>query len=366
MINLRDLLIALAVGVGAPLVGLAVHAVLVSMLRRTHLRRPFLFLGLPVHLSYWFAPFRLLIPAMALAAVAPLLPVPDIVRSGVAHLALLCVIAGVAWVLTSTLAVARDLIMSRQRLDVADNLRARRIYTQLRVMERIAEAVIVVVALSTMLLTFSEVRQIGASLLASAGIAGVIVGFAAQRSLATIFAGVQIALSQPIRLDDIVVVEGESGRIEEITLTYVVVHLWDHRRLVLPVTYFIDKPFQNWTRSTSELLGTVYLYADYTVPVQPIRDELQRFVAQAPQWDRKACALQVTNASERTIQLRALVSAANSSDLWELQCAVREHLIAFVQASCPGGFPRTRVEIEPSGAPGEPQPSGPKWRDDTR
>ncbi len=344
--SVRDLVIAVAIGAGVPVVGLVLHAVFVSVIRRMHLRRPFSVSGLPLHLSHWFAPFRVLIPAAGLASVVHLLPVPEDVRAVVAHVALLGVVAGVAWVLASTLAVGRDLIVARQRLDAADNLRARRIYTQLRVIERIIEALIVVLTLATMLLTFPEVRQIGASLLASAGIVGVIAGFAAQRTLGTVFAGVQIALSQPIRLDDIVVVQGESGTIEEITLTYVVVHIWDHRRLVLPVTYFIEQPFQNWTRTTSDLLGTVFLYADYTLPVQPVRDEFQRFIEASPLWDRKAAGFQVTNATEHTLELRALVSAANSSDLWNLRCAVREHLVSFLQRSVPLALPRTRVELE--------------------
>ncbi|SRR5579871_3234530 len=354
--NVRDLLIAIAVGAGVPIVGLLLHAVLVAAVRRMHLRRPFSVSGLPLHLSHWFAPFRLLIPAAGLASVVHALPVSEALRAVVAHVALLGIITGVAWVLTSSLAVGRDLIVTRQRLDAADNLRARRIYTQLRVIERIVEALIVVLTLATMLLTFSEVRQIGASLLASAGIVGVIAGFAAQRTLGTIFAGVQIALSQPIRLDDIVVVQGESGTIEEITLTYVVVHVWDHRRLVLPVTYFIEQPFQNWTRTTSDLLGTVYVYADYTLPVQPVRDEFRRFIEASPLWDHKAAGFQVTNATEHTLELRALVSAANSSDLWSLRCAVREHLVAFLQRSYPQALPRTRVELgQPAPAAAGPQ-----------
>src|SRR5579871_419764 len=338
--NVRDLLIAIAVGAGVPIVGLLLHAVLVAAVRRMHLRRPFSVSGLPLHLSHWFAPFRLLIPAAGLASVVHALPVSEALRAVVAHVALLGIITGVAWVLTSSLAVGRDLIVTRQRLDAADNLRARRIYTQLRVIERIVEALIVVLTLATMLLTFSEVGQFVASLLASAGIVGVIAGFAAQRTLGTIF----------------VVVQGESGTIEEITLTYVVVHVWDHRRLVLPVTYFIEQPFQNWTRTTSDLLGTVYVYADYTLPVQPVRDEFRRFIEASPLWDHKAAGFQVTNATEHTLELRALVSAANSSDLWSLRCAVREHLVAFLQRSYPQALPRTRVELgQPAPAAAGPQ-----------
>ena len=348
MFNLHEPLITTAIIVGAPLVGLALHSVLVSVVRRTHRRRPFSISGLPLHVTHWFASFRLLIPSAMLAAAAPLLPAPATVRSTVTHVAVLGIIAGAAWVVTSTLAVARDIAMIHLQLQSADNLRGRRIFTQLRIIEQIATAATLIVALSFMLMTFSGVRQIGADLLASAGLVGLVLGLAAQRSIATILAGMQIAFNQPIRLDDVVVVEGESGRIEEITLTYVVVHIWDHRRLILPVTYFIERPFQNWTRTTAELLGTVSIYADYAVPVQPIRDELEHIVAQTTTWDRKTCLLQVANASEHTVELRALVSAANSADLGALRSEVRERLIGFLQTSYPDRLPRLRVELRPS------------------
>ena len=341
-------MIALAIGAGASLVGLALHAVLASVVRRRHRRTAGLYRGLPFGLSHLLAPFRLLLPALALAAATPLLPEPGTIRAAVAHFALLCIIAGTAWALTATFAVAHDLIVSRQRLEAADNLRARQIYTQLRVFERIAGVIVIVLAVATMLMTFSQLEPLGATLLESAGIAGIIAGLAAQRSLGTLFAGMQLALSQPIRLDDVVVVEGQWGRVEEITLTYVVVRVWDHRRLVLPATYFIEKPFENWTRTTAALLGTVYIYADYSVQVQPIRDALRRFVEETPLWDHNACGLQVTNASENTVELRALVSAANSSDLWDLRCEVREKLIAFIEASYPDRLPKTRVTMEQS------------------
>ena len=266
MFNLHEPLITTAIIVGAPLVGLALHSVLVSVVRRTHRRRPFSISGLPLHVTHWFASFRLLIPSAMLAAAAPLLPAPATVRSTVTHVAVLGIIAGAAWVVTSTLAVARDIAMIHLQLQSADNLRGRRIFTQLRIIEQIATAATLIVALSFMLMTFSGVRQIGADLLASAGLVGLVLGLAAQRSIATILAGMQIAFNQPIRLDDVVVVEGESGRIEEITLTYVVVHIWDHRRLILPVTYFIERPFQNWTRTTAEWVA---IFDKLDVPAMP-------------------------------------------------------------------------------------------------
>jgi small-conductance mechanosensitive channel len=177
-----------------------------------------------------------------------------------------------------------------------------------------------------------------------------VIGFAAQKTLGNLLAGIQIAITQPIRIDDVVVVEGEWGRIEEITLTYVVVRIWDLRRLVLPIGYFLEKPFQNWTRVSADVLGTVYLVVDYTVPVDEIRAQLERIVRESNLWDRKVCGVQVTDASERGIEVRALVSAADSSKAWDLRCEVREKLIAFLQQNYPGSLPRVRAEIQGEGA----------------
>ena len=190
-------------------------------------------------------------------------------------------------------------------------------------------------------------------MIASAGVAGIVVGFAAQKSLGTLLAGIQIALTQPVRIDDVVIVEGEWGRIEEITLTYVVVRIWDLRRLVVPITYFIEKPFQNWTRTSADILGSVFLHVDYGVPVDALRKELTRILEASPNWDRKVNVLQVTDAKERTLELRALASSSDASRSWDLRCEVREKLVAFVQANYPGSLPRLRATVDglvPSGA----------------
>jgi small-conductance mechanosensitive channel len=199
-------------------------------------------------------------------------------------------------------------------------------------------------------MSFEEFRRLGTGILASAGLAGLVVGLAAQKTLGNLLAGIQIAITQPIRIDDVVVVEGEWGRIEAITLTYVVVRIWDLRRLVLPISYFLEKPFQNWTRVSADVLGTVYLVVDYTVPVDEIRAQLDRIVRESNLWDRKVCGVQVTNASERGIEVRALVSAADSSKAWDLRCEVREKLITFLQDKYPGSLPRVRAEIQGEGA----------------
>ena len=194
--------------------------------------------------------------------------------------------------------------------------------------------------------------QFGTSLLASAGIAGVIIGFAAQRSIATLVAGFQIAVTQPIRIDDVVIVENEWGKIEDITLTYVVVQIWDLRRLVLPITYFIEKPFQNWTRASAELLGSVFLHVDYTMPLAPLREELDRILAASKLWDGKVKVLQVTDAREHTLELRVLASARDAPTAWDLRCEVREKLIAFLQAEHPTALPRDRIELSAPQADG--------------
>jgi len=247
--------------------------------------------------------------------------------------------------LTKTVYVLEDYIVSRFEVAVKDNLKARKIHTQLRVVKRIAIVLITIVALATMLMTFPKVRQLGTTILASAGIIGIVVGMAAQRTIGTFIAGLQIAITQPIRVDDVVIVENEWGRIEEITLTYVVVKIWDLRRLIVPITYFIEKPFQNWTRVTADILGTVFIYVDYTVPIDSIRKELQRILKKSELWDGKVCVLQVTNTSERTVELRALMSAADASTAWSLRCEVREKLIDFMKKKYPQALPKLRAEL---------------------
>ena len=256
-------------------------------------------------------------------------------------------IALVSWLLIRVTFLANDLVVLRFNVEVKDNLRARKIHTQLRVLRRIIVIVIVIIASASILMTFPKVRQLGTAILASAGIIGIVVGLAAQKTIGTFIAGLQIAFTQPIRLDDVVIVEGEWGRIEEITLTYVVVRIWDLRRLIVPITYFIDKPFQNWTRVSADILGSVFLYVDHTVPVEAIREELQHILEGAEWWDRKVCGLQVTNTSERTVELRALMSAEDASLAWNLRCHVREKLVEFVRANYPHALPRLRAELNP-------------------
>ena len=287
---------------------------------------------------------RLLVPLLAIIIVVPTLDVPEkyhqLLREGTSVL-----LAGaVGFILYELVATGETAVIEQFRVDVGNNLAQRKIQTQVKVLKRIAVALIAVFTLASMLMVFEPVRHLAQSLLASAGLAGVVLGFAAQKSLATLVAGVQIAFTQPIRIDDVVIVEGEWGRIEEITMTYVVVAIWDLRRMVLPITYFIEKPFQNWTRVSADLLGTVFLYVDYTVPVQAVREELDRILAVSKLWDKKVKGVQVTDSKERTLELRILVSAANASAQFDLRCEVRERLVSFLQRHHPQCLPRVRLE----------------------
>jgi small-conductance mechanosensitive channel len=304
-------------------------------------------------------PLGWLLPAAAVEAFMPLLSLPDDLREFVRHAVLVLVIVAMGWTLHSGLRVGEEIVTQRFNVAAGDNLRARSVHTEVRGLRNILGYVIILVTFCFVLLTFDSVRHLGTGLLASAGIAGVVLGFAAQRSLATVLAGFQIALSQPIRVDDVVIVEGEWGRIEEITLTYVVVKLWDLRRLIVPINYFIEKPFQNWTRVSADILGTVYLYLDYGTPVSELRAALQRVLVESPLWDRQTWAVHVTDCTERTMQIRLLMSAKNSSELFSLRCHVREELIRFVQERFPEALPRFRAEeIEPHGGRSTPRPEG--------
>jgi small-conductance mechanosensitive channel len=293
---------------------------------------------------------RLVIPAVAVFLLLPLVPVPPELEWVVKKAFGMFLIGSVAYLIIKTVNVTEKALLRQNRLDAEDNLQARKVYTQVSVLRKVIVVTVSVIGLASMLMLFDPVRQLGTSILASAGIAGIVLGFAAQKTLGNLFAGIQIALTQPIRIDDVVIVEGEWGRIEEITLTYVVVCIWDLRRLVVPINYFIDKTFQNWTRQSAEILGTVFLYVDYRVPVEAIREELEQRVKSNPLWDGKAWGLQVTNCDRDTIELRCLASAADSSKAWNLRCELREQLIAFIQENYPECLPRVRTEVSPASA----------------
>jgi small-conductance mechanosensitive channel len=289
---------------------------------------------------------RRALPLLALILGAPALPASPELTEVVRNATSLLLIGVVAFILFQVVDAAAAFVLRQHRLDVSDNLQARSIYTQVVVLKKVAATIIGVFTLASMLMVFDSVRQFGASILASAGIAGIVIGFAAQRSIATLLAGFQIAFTQPIRLDDVVIVENEWGRIEDITLTYVVVRVWDLRRLVVPITYFIEHPFQNWTRTSADILGTIFLYVDYNVPLEALRTELTRLLKSSQYWDGKVNVLQVTDAKEHTLELRALASAADASLAWDLRCEIREKLIAFIQINYPESLPRFRASLD--------------------
>jgi small-conductance mechanosensitive channel len=263
-----------------------------------------------------------------------------------------------AFVLYRLVDAACQLLLERYRIDVPDNREARAVYTQVTVLRKVAISAIVLFGFAAMLMVFDQVRQVGATILASAGVAGIVVGFAAQRSLGMLLAGFQIALTQPIRIDDVVIVEGEWGRIEEITLTYVVINIWDMRRLVVPITYFLEKPFQNWTRTSTELLCTVELFVDYDFPLQALRQKLSAMLKISKFWNGKVNVLQVIDAREHSVQVRALLSANDAGAAWDLRCEVREGLLRFLQQEHPGSLPRLRLARAASRAQQAGRPAG--------
>jgi small-conductance mechanosensitive channel len=268
------------------------------------------------------------------------------------HVLWLGVIGTTTWLVLRIGYALSDPALDRlTRVEGARNRRARRARTQMLLLRRIVSAVVVVLAVGTALFTFPAVRALGAGVLASAGAAGLVAGIAARPMLGNLFAGIQLAFSDALRLDDVVVVEGEWGRIEELTLSYVVVRTWDERRLILPVSYFAENPFQNWTRHESRVIGSVYVNVDWSVPVGDLRTELHDFLTDHPLWDRRDWVLQVTDVLPNgLVQLRALMSAADSASAWDLRCDVREHLVDFIREKHPEALPRLRAEV-PQGDP---------------
>ncbi|WP_053719630.1 mechanosensitive ion channel family protein [Saccharothrix sp. NRRL B-16348] len=274
------------------------------------------------------------------------------------HVTGIALILAGAWLLASLLVVIEDATLARIRVDVSDNRHARRVHTQITLVRRVTVVIVSVLAAAAVLMTFPAARAAGTSLLASAGVIGAIAALAAQSLLGNVFAGVQIAFSDALRLDDVVVVESQWGRVEDITLTYVVVHLWDDRRLILPTAYFLKTPFENWTRTQSALLGTVELDLDWTVPVEELRQELRHALETSDLWDGRVCVLQVTDAVGSFVRVRALVSASDAGRLWDLRCVAREHLVGWLRARHPGALPQVRVRDLPRATPAEPLPTG--------
>ena len=288
---------------------------------------------------------RVILPVLAIIFALPILGLPPAYDAIAGKGSSILLIIAITVVLFQAVKTAQEMMLLRFDITASNNLRARKLYTQVHVLGRVVYVAIGLFALACILMLFQQVRHVGTSLLASAGIMGIIAGVAGQKTLANLIAGFQIALAQPIRLDDVVIVEGEWGRIEEITLSYVIVHIWDDRRLVLPLTYFVEKPFQNWTRNSAQLLGSVLFWVDYSFPLEEGRTALRRIIESSPLWDRRFWNLQVTDTSEKSMQLRVLATSEDSSKSWDLRCEIREKFIAYIQEHHPRSLPLARAQL---------------------
>jgi small-conductance mechanosensitive channel len=329
----------------------ALGAAIAALVARQVLRGAFkrLARGKPVFLAVLDATRkagRLAFPAVALLMVWQAAPADLPYLATVRHVTVLLLIGSLTWFTMAVIGgVARGVIESHP-VDLDDNLHARRILTQTNVLSRSAQVVLAIAGIAMALMTFPGARQVGASLLASAGVLGIIGGLAARPVFSNLIAGLQIALAQPIRLDDVLIVKGEWGKVEEITGTYVVLKIWDERRLIVPLQWFIENPFENWTRTGSELLGAVMLYLDYTTPVDVVREQARRIAEASPEWDHRVLAVQVTDTTERTMQVRVLVSARNAGKAFDLRCRMREELLAFLARAYPQSLPQVRGPAE--------------------
>lgn len=325
-------------------VALSVKSILLPLIRRFSVRtgQYSLFRSAIQHMQLVFIFF---IPLLVFNTMLPLFRFNDITKSTVNRIVEISLIVCFAIILIRLIRIAEDYLYHLYDYNKRDNLRERKIRTQITFIRKILVTLIVIITVAGILLSFESMRKIGAGLLTGVGIGGIIIGFAAQKSLGNLLAGFQIAFTQPIRIDDVLIVEGEWGKVEEITLTYVVVNIWDKRRLILPINYFIEKPFQNWTRNSAEILGTVFIYTDFAMPVQPLREELSRLLRANDLWDGQVDVLQVTDFKERTMEIRCLMSCRNSGDAFDLRCYVRENLIGYIQQNYPEQLAKTRVEM---------------------
>jgi small-conductance mechanosensitive channel len=344
-----------------------VHFVLFSVLKRKEKqeRGRWSNWGIQRHLSH---PARAIFLITCAGLALPLVPslsedLNSILRQGLLMALVLCL----GWFAVGCVYVVQEFMIRRYDFSSRENnVQARRIHTQFQVFRRLLITFVIVITIGALLWSFNDPRiwHYGSGLLASAGIASLVVATAAKSTASNFLAGLQIAITEPIRIDDVVVIQGEWGRIEEITSAYVVVRIWDLRRLIVPLTFFIENSFQNWTRLSSDILGTSFLYVDYTVPVEELRTELKRIVEESPLWDSKVCGLQVTNLSERAMELRCLMSSRNSSENFDLRCIVREKMIAYIQKNYPAAFPTTRfaatseIAVDVQGQGLQSQPPG--------
>jgi small-conductance mechanosensitive channel len=351
MINLarQDWLYAIFLFSAVVVFGNGIHYVLFRLLHKGQTAAHQRSLGLRKYLA---APARAVFLTIGLLIILPVVPkIPAVLREQIEQVAECLLVLLVGWLAIGGVYVFQAFTMRKFDTTVADNLRARRVHTQLQFFRRILIAIVVLLDAGALIWSLHDqaLWKFGTGLLASAGLASLVLAVAAKSTASNFIAGLQIALSEPIRIDDVVVVQGDWGRIEEITSTYVVVKIWDLRRLIVPLSYFIEQPFENWTRETGDIMGTAFLYVDYSVPVEPLRAELNNIVKQTPLWDGRVCGLQVTNLSERTMELRCLVSSVGSGENFDLRCLVREKMIGFLRANYPHALPTVRMELREPG-----------------
>ncbi|MGK6312031.1 mechanosensitive ion channel family protein [Neorhizobium sp. DT-125] len=338
---LPDWFVSMGVLAAAFLIGLAIQSFGFRFLTRLVENKDLFWRSL---VSRTRRPMRLAILTWTLSFGAAVAPLTGGQAGVIRHILLLCFIVVVGWMASTALHIWMIVYLRRFKLDAEDNLLARTHVTQSRIAERILGFMIVAITIAAMLMTFPTVQQYGVSLLASAGVAGIVLGLALQPVLKNLLAGIQLAITQPIRIDDALIVEGEWGNVEEITSTYVVVKLWDWRRMILPLSYFMEKPFQNWTRESSALIGTVMIYLDYSVPVGVVRRKAEEIAAASKLWDKRVVAVQVTDFRENVMEIRVLVSAPNAPKAFDLRCEMREKLIDFIQREYPSALPKVRAE----------------------
>jgi small-conductance mechanosensitive channel len=323
---------------------LAIHRIVSALLKRAI--GPRRSIAVPIF-EATSGPTRLALCLAAVAFVTPAAPLDDELRNDLTHVFAVATIALIGWISIRAVDLISAQYLLRYHEDITENLLARKHVTQVRVFKRVIDTLVIIIAVSTALMTFDSVRQYGVSLFASAGAAGLVVGLAARPLLSNLIAGIQIAITQPIRIEDAVIIEDEWGWVEDIASTYVVIRLWDWRRMVVPLSYFIERPFQNWTRDAASLIGSVILHVDYAADVSRIRSYLEQAVRESKRWDGAVVNLQVVDTDQKTIQLRALVSSRNAPQSWDLRCEIREKLLAFMRREMPEALPRQRADISP-------------------
>lgn len=334
------------IAVSAIIIGLILKTITSALLKRYAKKEDTDYSLFRSIITYLSRPITYFIPLLILKLSIPLMRMNVSYLNLIDRIISILLIISFASLLIRAINVLEDYVYNIYDLNKVDNLKERKIRTQLRFVRKLVVAIIICVTIALILLSFESFRRLGTGLLTGVGIGGIIIGFAAQNSLGNLLAGMQLAFTQPIRIDDVLVVENEWGRVEDITLTYVVLRIWDQRRLILPINYFIQKPFQNWTRISADIIGTVFIYMDYTIPLEPLRVEFNRVLELSPLWDKRVSVLQLTDAKEHTIEIRMLVSSRNSSDAFDLRCYIRENMISFIQQNFPDSLPKLRTDLK--------------------